>query len=141
MDGPDAGSGPARDRRWAWAAGVAVAVALAIVLVVALGSGGEHRAIPATKPAPGPQATKPAPGAQATKPAPGAQAAKPAPGAEQFGVSVNRLFNDGTYSPAQIDSQLAAVQATEDTNKHSATLREEREKTAPTRSKKKYERN
>ena len=28
---------------------------------------------------------------------------------EQFGVSVNRLFNDGTYTPQQIDSQLSAL--------------------------------
>ena len=31
---------------------------------------------------------------------------------EQFGVNVNRLFNDRTYTPAQIDAQLAALSAT-----------------------------
>ena len=34
------------------------------------------------------------------------------PAAEQFGVNVNRLFNDRTFSDAQIDAQLTALAAT-----------------------------
>lgn len=36
----------------------------------------------------------------------------PAPAGVAFGINVNRLFNDGTYSPEQIDAQLTAVRAT-----------------------------
>lgn len=36
----------------------------------------------------------------------------PAPTSEVYGINVNRLFNDGTYSPAQINGQLSAVAAT-----------------------------
>jgi hypothetical protein len=36
----------------------------------------------------------------------------PAPAAEVYGINVNRLFGDLTYSPAQINDQLTAVAAT-----------------------------
>jgi hypothetical protein len=38
--------------------------------------------------------------------------AQPAPATEQFGVNVNRLFNDRTYTVAQIDGQLQALAQT-----------------------------
>jgi polysaccharide biosynthesis protein PslG len=38
--------------------------------------------------------------------------AKPAPTREQFGVNVNRLFNDRNYTAHQTDSQLRALRAT-----------------------------
>ena len=106
MDGPDTEPGASRDPRRAWALGIALAVAVAvgIVLVVVQRPGGQHRAIPA---------------------------AKPASGAQQFGVSVNRLFNDGTYTPVQIDSQLSALHATGATIARSDALWEASEPTAP----------
>ena len=39
-------------------------------------------------------------------------AALPIPSSPAFGANVNRLFNDGTYTPAQILSQLAALRRT-----------------------------
>lgn len=38
--------------------------------------------------------------------------AQPAPSPEQFGINVGRLFNDRTYSPAEIDAQLGALERT-----------------------------
>lgn len=104
MDAPEHRSGASR-RRW-WALGCAVvAVAVGATLAVVLSSGGGH----------GPAAP-----------------AKAAPGAEQFGVSVNRLFNDGTYTAQQIDSQLAALRATGATIARSDALWEATEPTPPT---------
>ena len=48
-----------------------------------------------------------------------------------FGVNVNRLFNDRTYTPAQIDAQLAALQATGATIARSDALWEASEPDAP----------
>ena len=48
-----------------------------------------------------------------------------------FGVNVNLLFNDFTYTPAQIDAQLAAVQATGATVARSDALWEATEPRAP----------
>jgi hypothetical protein len=56
---------------------------------------------------------------------------KPPPEAEQFGVNVNRLFNDRTYIPQQIDAQLRAVRATGSTVARSDALWEATEPTAP----------
>ena len=70
--------------------GVAAAAALVLVL-----SGGSSSQEPAPHPVPARTGTP---------------AAQPPPtGAAQFGVSVNRLFNDLTYAPAQIDAQLTAL--------------------------------
>ncbi len=91
---------------------MAVAVAVGVALAVVLSSGGEHRPISGGEHRPIP-------------------AAEPASGAQQFGVSVNRLFNDGTYTPAQIDAQLAAVHATGATIARSDALWEASEPTAP----------
>src|ERR1700742_3764173 len=104
MDGTETGSGASRDRRPAWAVGIAVAVTLGVALVVVLSSGGEQRSIPA---------------------------AKLAPGARQVGVSVNRLFNGGTYPPAQIAAQLAAVLAPGAPTARGDAVGEASEPTAP----------
>jgi len=64
-------------------------------------------------------------------PHPPAAPPAPAPSLEQFGANVNRLFNDGTYSPAQIDAQLAALRSTGATIARSDTLWETVEPTAP----------
>ena len=53
------------------------------------------------------------------------------PAGQSFGVSVNRLFNDFAYSPAQIDAQLAAVRATGATVARSDALWEATEPRAP----------
>ncbi len=63
-------------------------------------------------------------------PVPGPTAAPP-PTGEQFGVNVNRLFNDRSYSPAQIDAQLAGLQATGATVARSDALWELSEPTPP----------
>jgi hypothetical protein len=97
-----------------------LATALVVGLVLESSSGGGHR--PAS-----PSGSTPA-GTTSTAATP---PAKPAAGAEGFGVSVNRLFNDGTYSPQQIDSQLAAVQATGATIARSDALWEATEPAAP----------
>jgi hypothetical protein len=52
-------------------------------------------------------------------------------GAQQFGASVNRLFNDLTASPAQIDAQLSALRATGATVARSDALWQASEPTAP----------
>jgi hypothetical protein len=47
-----------------------------------------------------------------TTPAVPLEPARPAPSTEQFGINVNRLFNDGTFTQAQIDAQLQALERT-----------------------------
>ena len=91
---------------------VAVGLAAVLALVLLLRSGGGHGTDGTSAPAREPPA-------------------KPAPSTEEFGVSVNRLFNDGTYSPQQIDSQLGALQATGATIARSDALWEAGEPTAP----------
>jgi hypothetical protein len=61
----------------------------------------------------------------------GPRAQPPPSGAEQFGASVNRLFNDGTYTPAQIDLQLRQLQQTGVTVARSDALWEATEPKAP----------
>jgi len=121
MDAPEPDPGAPRDRRLAWAAGAAVAVAIALAVVLVLSAGGGHRQAAAPVTSTGPQPAQP--------PAP--PAARPPPAGEQFGVSVNRLFNDGTYTTQQIDSQLAALHATGATIARSDALWEASEPTAP----------
>jgi polysaccharide biosynthesis protein PslG len=98
-------------RRAAVVVAVGLGAALVVALVLLLRSGGGHRTTaPARQPPP---------------------PAKAAPSTEAFGVSVNRLFNDGAYSPKQIDAQLAALQATGATIARSDALWEASEPTAP----------
>ncbi len=85
------------------ALGVLAALALAIVLLSS--SGGSHPPVP--------------------PPAP------PRPAGEQFGVNVNRLFDDRTYGPAQVDLQLSALAATGATIARSDALWEVTEPTPP----------
>lgn len=54
-----------------------------------------------------------------------------APAGRSFGVNVNLLFNNFSYTPAQIDAQLAAVAATGATVARSDALWEATEPTAP----------
>ncbi|MGI8862958.1 MAG: hypothetical protein ACR2JH_00930, partial [Solirubrobacteraceae bacterium] len=69
---------------------------LVIGLAIALLQGGGHRHRPGVR---RPRAAARAP-------------ALPAPATPLLGVSVNRLFLDRTYSPAQIDAQLSALEQT-----------------------------
>jgi hypothetical protein len=158
MHAPDPGDFGRRRRLVAAAAGALVVAA--VVAGVALSGGGGSRSTAGTA-ATGPAGTGPARSAAAgTGPAPtrAAQTAaatapvlpagtptppmatplpppgppgKPPPEAEQFGVNVNRLFNDRTYTPQQIDAQLRAVRATGSTVARSDALWEATEPTAP----------
>jgi hypothetical protein len=64
-------------------------------------------------------------------PANGPAAALPPPSAEVFGVNVNHLFNDLSYTQAQINAQLAAVRATGATVARTDALWEASEPKAP----------
>jgi len=57
--------------------------------------------------------------------------ARPPPAGETFGVNINLLFSSGTYSNAQIDTQLREVQATGATVARSDAFWEATEPTAP----------
>ena len=95
-----------RRKRAALALGTLVlAAAVAVVLVV-------------TAPSPPPRPRPPRP-------------ALPPPTGESFGVNVNRLFNDLTYTPAQITAQLAAVHLTGATMARSDALWEATEPRPP----------
>ncbi len=79
-----------RPGRWAAALGAA-ALVLAVIAIVLLAGGGERRR-----------------GRGSSTPAPRAgPPALPAPAKPLLGLNVNRLLLDRTYSPAQIDAQLA----------------------------------
>lgn len=95
---------------------IAVAAVAAIVIgaILIVSSGGSKR-----RPTAGPAGAAPP------------QPALPAPTAQVFGVNVNRLFNDLTYTPAQIDAQLAAVRATGASVARSDALWEAAEPQAP----------
>jgi len=99
---------------------IAVGLAAVLALVLLLRSGGGH----------GTRAPAASGGHGTSAPA-SEPPAKAAPSTEEFGVSVNRLFNDGTYSPEQIDAQLAALQATGATVARSDALWEATEPAAP----------
>lgn len=85
------------------------AALVAVALLAGCGSAEPERHGPhgATTTFTGTGATTPAP----LEP-PAQLPAQPPPATEEFGVNVNRLFNDRTYTPAQIDDQLAALQRT-----------------------------
>jgi hypothetical protein len=105
------------------AAIVILAVAIAAgALIAVLASRGRSPAPPVPR-------THPPQSAVATKPS---QPALPAPPTQAFGVNVNRLFNDFSYSPAQIDAQLTALQATGATVARSDALWEATEPRPPT---------
>jgi hypothetical protein len=98
----------------------AVALLIVAVVVVAL-LAGSNGAPPTTTSAPAP--TVPTVPAVPTTPTP--------PSSEEFGASVNRLFNDRVYSAAQIDAQLSALHAAGATVARSDALWEASEPTPP----------
>jgi hypothetical protein len=101
----------------ALAAGVAVA-ALAAGIVLIVGSGGSHHRAATTPSAP-------------TAPTAPLRPALAAPAGQAFGINVNRVFNDLTYTQHQIDAQLAAVRATGATVARSDAFWEAAEPHAP----------
>jgi polysaccharide biosynthesis protein PslG len=104
--------------RWRWAVAGALAVGVvAVVALVLLGGRGSTVTSSTSSPAVAvPSAVTPA---------------RPAPAGEAFGVNVNRLFNDRTYTRPQIDAQLQALRATGVTVARSDALWEASEPTAP----------
>jgi hypothetical protein len=104
-----------RRRAEALAAVVAVAAIVAGIVLIVTSGGSRHphtRAVPA-------------------RPLRAALPAIPAPPTQVFGINVNRVFNDLTYSQAQIDAQLAAVKATGATVARSDAFWEAAEPHAP----------
>jgi Cellulase (glycosyl hydrolase family 5) len=92
------------------AAGLVV-LAIAAIVIIVVSSSGTSVPPPTTTPSPLP--------------------ARPAPTGTDFGASVNRLFNDGTWTPLQIESQLKLLAATGATEARSDALWEASEPTAP----------
>jgi hypothetical protein len=84
-----------------------------------------------TTSAPAPTASAPAPTASTSTPAPPQPPAQPPPSTEQFGINVNRLFNDGTYSLPEVNAQLRALQRTGVKLARSDALWERSEPTPP----------
>lgn len=125
--------GPGRLRFWAFAltAGAVLAVVLIAILIATPGGSRRHSrsAVPTTVTAP---STAPP---SITTPAPLGPPARRAPAGEQFGVNVNRLFDDQFsghgYTPQQIDSQLQALRETGATIARSDALWEAAEPIAP----------
>jgi hypothetical protein len=114
---------PRRSRLLLAAAVVAALAVVAIVRVLTTGGQNSHGQLP--------------PPAQTTStiatptPPPAGLPAKPSPTGEALGINVNRLFNDGTYTPAQINASLAALQRTGATIARSDALWEAGEPTPP----------
>ena len=107
------------------AAAVAVVV-VGVAVVVIVGGGAHHSHRPSTV------STSTATTTIATQtPPPAGPPAKPAPTREALGINVNRLFNDRTYTPAQINASLSALQRTGATVARSDALWEAGEQVAP----------
>lgn len=108
------------------ATGVLVAVLVVAVLLGGCGSGHSHSSSSSS-------ASPTTASTSTLAPAPPAlQApAQPPPAGASFGINVNRLFNDGTYSLAQINTQLQALQATGVKLARSDALWEHAEPVAP----------
>jgi hypothetical protein len=100
-------------------AALAVGAVVVAGVIIAVAGGGRS-----------PRRARPVP-ATPTRPASAPAAALPAPAAPVFGVNVNRLFNDLSYTQAQIDAQLAAVRATGATVARTDALWEAAEPRAP----------
>lgn len=124
---------PERGRRWLIGSGLVVLVAALVVGIVLVSPGARPGGPRPAKPQSGkPRAEKPAPAPASRVPleAKSLPALPPPPGV-QFGASVNHLFNDGTYSPTQVDAQLAALRATGATLARSDALWEATEPQPP----------
>jgi hypothetical protein len=104
-----------RSRQWRplpWLVGGVLALGIAALVVVLLSKGsGAEPPPPATTPTPLP--------------------AQPAPTTIDYGAAVNRLFLDGTWTPAQISTQVQALAATGATVARADALWEASEPTPP----------
>jgi hypothetical protein len=105
---------------------VLAAVAVAVVLAVT-GPSPRHARAPSPTPSPSPP------------PAPTPRPALPPPPGPSFGASVNLLFNDFRYAPAQISAQLAALTSTGATVARSDALWEATEPQAPAAGRHRYD--
>lgn len=94
-------------RRRVWLLLGLVAVAGTVTLLT-VGGGSSPGPGPSRPPAPQTSGSPPSP----TTPTAELPPARPAPATEQFGINVNRLFEDGTFSQAQIDAQLRTLERT-----------------------------
>lgn len=113
------------NRRSLAAGAVAALVAAGVIVVLLV-------APPGGSSPPGPAPSGGSPQRTHRSAAPPVRAATPpAPVGEAFGINVNRLFDDQTYTPAQIGAQLAALQATGATVARGDALWEATEPTAP----------
>ncbi len=124
-----------RWRRWqTWAAGILVVLAVSIGVLLAGGGSPRRnrRSEPTPSATPTQTVTPTGPRPKPTTPASPGPPAQPAPTAEQFGANVNRLFNDRTSTPRQIDAQLAALRETGATIARSDALWEAAEPNPPT---------
>jgi hypothetical protein len=101
----------------------AAAIVVGVILVVTSG-GSRH---PHGRPAPAP----PRP--------PTLRPALPAPSGQVFGLNVNRVFNDRTYTQPQIDAQLAAARATGATVARTDAFWEATEPQAPVNGRHRYD--
>jgi hypothetical protein len=103
----------------AFAAGAAAVIVAVVIVAIANGGGAGPRVAVSTSPSTAAAPVTPGP--------PG----RPPPAGQSFGVSVNLLFNGGTYTQAQIASQLQAVKATGATVARSDAFWESAEPAAP----------
>ncbi len=108
-------------RELAGAVVAVMAIVAGVILIVS--GGGSHHPRPRSAPAP------------TGSPRPGL----PAPSGQAFGINVNRLFNDMSYSRPQLDAQLAAVRATGATVARSDAFWEAAEPHAPVAGRHAYE--
>jgi polysaccharide biosynthesis protein PslG len=101
-------------------------VAAGTVVLVLNGGGSQRRRGPAVHNPPSPLVPTPsvptAPLPPTPAPASAGPPASPAPTREQFGVNVNRLFNDRTFSEQAINAQLRALRKTGATIARSDTV-------------------
>jgi hypothetical protein len=109
-------------------AALAALLVAGVVVLLSSGGGASHRHAGAAAQGATSSGQPPHP---TTPPKPATTPAQPAPAAEQFGANTGRLFNDRTYTPAQIDAQLAALRDTGATLARSDALWEASEPARP----------
>jgi hypothetical protein len=119
-----------RRRLWLTAGGLALTLGLAGLIVLLVSAGGRTGSTSAVTAVSASSSTISSTSSTSTVLST-VLPAQPAPSGEAFGVSVNRLFNDATYTPSQIDTQLQALRDTGATLARSDALWEASEPAAP----------
>jgi hypothetical protein len=89
------------------AGALAVPVLMAAILLAGCGSGHSHSSTSRSTTSTATSTSTLAPAPPALQPP-----AQPPPATEALGINVNRLFNDGTYSLAEVNTQLHALELT-----------------------------